>query len=76
MIRLPIHRFRATSIFVFTGAFAIALVATKAAPAISQSGTRSIPRRFQNGEVPVAGGESASSKGKTIVVASAELYTP
>ena len=83
MIRIAIHRFLAT-IFVLTGSFAIALVASKAAPASPQSGTFTLTGSLntarydhtatllQNGEVLVTGGLGANFT----VLASAEVYNP
>ena len=80
MIRIAIHRFLAT-IFVLTGSFAIALVASKAAPASPQSGTFTLTGSLntarydhtatllQNGEVLVTGGTDVN----TNPLASAEL---
>src|SRR3974377_1666581 len=86
MIRIAIHRFRAAIIFVLTGAFAIALVANAAPPALPQSGTFTLTGSLntarydhtatllQNGEVLVAGGLGVN--GVYTSLASAELYNP
>ena len=85
MIRIAIHRFLAT-IFVLTGSFAIALVASKAAPASPQFGTFTLTGSLntarydhtatllQNGEVLVTGGLGVN--GVYTSIASAELYNP
>ena len=84
MIRIAIHRFRAT--IIFTGVLAIALVANAAAPALPQSGTFTLTGSLntarydhaatllQNGEVLVT--EGLGVNGNYTSLASAKLYNP
>src|SRR6516162_9804536 len=85
MIRMAIHRSRATTMFAPTGLLAIGLAAGSANPALGsgtfgKTGSMNVARishtatPLSNGEVLVAGGCNSSLGGGYL--ASAELYNP